>query len=335
MKKIGKQFMYLAAAVMASLLIQGGCAKKQTTPPVDRGVQLFEDGRYDEAGAYYDSVLTATPADAEAAVYLGRIALRQDDYNQAIEWMETALELAPDSSNVHYWAARAYVVKVQAEQAIALVGKVQTHLQTAVELDPANVEARMFLAGFYLNAPPIAGGSVKKAKEQAGIIVTYDPFRGHLFMADVHKKEKDFDAAASDYAAASTVDPESPDPYYQLGMMYQANEQYDAAFKALERAVVVDSTATYALYQIGRTGVFSGENLDRAIECLRLYIQSDPGPGQPTQANAHWRLGLIYEKQGDIEAAKKEYEAALELNPDDKNAKEALEKLTAPENADE
>lgn len=331
------RFAYASAVVAALLLAQGGCAKKQTTPPVDRGVQLFEDGRYDEAGAYYDSVLTASPGDAEAAVYLGRIALRQDDYNRAIEHMETALELAPDSSDVHYWAARAYVVKVQNEQAqaFALVEKIPTHLQKAVELDPANVEARQFLAGFYLNAPPIAGGSIAKAKEQAESIVEYDPLSGHLFMAEIHKKEKKFDEAAADYAAASAVDPDSPDPYFQLGMMYQANEQYDEAFAAFERALAVDPTATSALYQIGRTGVFSGENLDRAIECLRLYLEDEPAPGSPTWANARWRLGLIYEKQGNIDAARKEYEAALTLNPDDKNAKEALEKLNAPTEPDE
>jgi Tfp pilus assembly protein PilF len=37
---------------------------------------------------------------------------------------------------------------------------------------------------------------------------------------------------------------------------------------------------------------------------------------------------LIYEHQGDKEAARTEYEAALKLEPDYKAAKDALEKLT-------
>ena len=37
--------------------------------------------------------------------------------------------------------------------------------------------------------------------------------------------------------------------------------------------------------------------------------------------------GLIYEHKGDKESAKKEYEAALKLDPDYKAAKDALEKL--------
>jgi len=320
---------WVFVALAASLVVVG-CAKKQTAPPVDPGVQLFEDGKFDEASVYYESVLAEDPADLDAVLYMGRIALNQNNYDGAIDWMEKALEMAPDSSNVHYWAATAYVAKVQNEQAYMLVGKVKTHIEKAVELDPANVDARMFLAGFYMNAPPMVGGSMDKAKEQAELIVEYDPFRGQLFKAALFQKEKKFDEAAQAYAAASAVDPESPTPHYSLGMMYQTNKEYDAAFAAFEKAVAVDPDETKALYQIGRTGVMSEQNTGRAIECLKAYLQSEPGPGSPTRGNAHWRLGMLYEIKGDTAAARKEYEAALALDPNDENAKKALEKLDAP-----
>jgi tetratricopeptide (TPR) repeat protein len=67
--------------------------------------------------------------------------------------------------------------------------------------------------------------------------------------------------------------------------------------------------------------------IDRGMECLKKYLQHEPEEGQPTLANAHWRLGLIYEHKGDKESAKKEYEAALKLDSDYQAAKEALEKL--------
>ena len=78
---------------------------------------LTAEGKYEEAREYYEGVLMSDSTDVDAVVYLGRIALRQDDYDGAIEWMEKALAMAPDSSNVHYWAATAYVVKLQREQA--------------------------------------------------------------------------------------------------------------------------------------------------------------------------------------------------------------------------
>jgi tetratricopeptide (TPR) repeat protein len=296
----------MALVALVALVLAAGCAKKATqsveTPaPVDEGAQLFDDGKYEEAHTYYQGVLQTDSTDIDATIYMGRIALRQDDYDGAILWMEKALALAPDSSNVHYWAATAYVVKVQRENAFMLVDKVKSHIETAVELDSTNVDARMFLAGFLLNAPPMVGGSVEKAKEQADIVVGLDPFRGQLFC--------------------------SPDPYYYLGMMYQGNEAFDEAFAAFEKALTVDPEATASLYQVGRTGVISGENLDRSIEALQQYLKTDPPQGQPTLANAHWRLGQLYELKGDLEQARGEFEAALALNPDDENAKKSLENL--------
>jgi tetratricopeptide (TPR) repeat protein len=322
----------MALVALVALVLAAGCAKKATqsveTPaPVDEGAQLFDDGKYEEAHTYYQGVLQTDSTDIDATIYMGRIALRQDDYDGAILWMEKALALAPDSSNVHYWAATAYVVKVQRENAFMLVDKVKSHIETAVELDSTNVDARMFLAGFLLNAPPMVGGSVEKAKEQADIVVGLDPFRGQLFWAEVYKKEKRFDEAALAYEAAAAADPDSPDPYYYLGMMYQGNEAFDEAFAAFEKALTVDPEATASLYQVGRTGVISGENLDRSIEALQQYLKTDPPQGQPTLANAHWRLGQLYELKGDLEQARGEFEAALALNPDDENAKKSLENL--------
>jgi tetratricopeptide (TPR) repeat protein len=273
--------------------------------------------------------LAKDSTDVDAVIYMTRIALNQDDYDTAIEWAEKGLELAPDSAKTHYWASTAYVVKVQRENAFQLVDKVKSHIEIAVELDPSDVDARTFLAMFYLNAPPMVGGSKEKAKEQAGELMTYNAYQGHLLMARISAVEKDYDKAAGEFEAAAQMKPGDVDPYYGMGMMYQQAQEWDKAFAAFEKAVKADPENGSSLYQIGRTGVMSGENLDRAAECLKLYLKREPEPNAPTWANAHWRLGMVYEKQGDVEAARKEYEAALALDPEDKNAKESLEKLDA------
>ncbi|MCK5407552.1 MAG: tetratricopeptide repeat protein, partial [Candidatus Krumholzibacteria bacterium] len=108
---------------------------------------------------------------------------------------------------------------------------------------------------------------------------------------------------------------------------YQAKEDYTAAFETFEGTIAIDAAYMASLYQMGRTAAFSGENLERGVECLNMYLEHEPGPNQPTWANAHWRLGMLYEKMGQKDMARKAYEAALELNPDYKEAKEALEKL--------
>lgn len=113
----------------------------------------------------------------------------------------------------------------------------------------------------------------------------------------------------------------------QLGFQFQEKKNYEMAFKNFESFVEDHPDYYPAFYQIGRTAVFSGTNLDRGIACLNKYLQHEPEDGQPTLPNAHWRLGLIYEHKGDKESAQKAYEAALKIEPDYKAAKDALEKL--------
>ena len=157
-----------------------------------------------------------------------------------------------------------------------------------------------------------------------------DPFRGHMFRAEIYKKDKNWDEAAAEYKAAAAADPESAAPWYSLGMMYQGAEDYHGAFTAFEKALEVDPEATNALYQIGRTGVISGGiDMDRSIAALKEYLETTPPAGQPTSANAHWRLGMLYEMKGHFGMARAEFEAALALDPDDKNARKSLENLGA------
>jgi len=44
-------------------------------------------------------------------------------------------------------------------------------------------------------------------------------------------------------------------------------------------------------------------------------------------SGAHWRLGMLYEIKGDKAAAKKHYEQALALDPNNDNARKSLEAL--------
>ena len=121
--------------------------------------------------------------------------------------------------------------------------------------------------------------------------------------------------------------PDDANVYYQIGMLYQKIKQYKKAFQNFEKAVEIDPEAMDAFYQIGRTGVFSGENLDRSIESLKKYLLSEPKPGHPGHDAAHWRLGMLYEKDGKLNLAIHEYETALQLNPKEEKYKSALSKI--------
>ncbi len=187
-------------------------------------------------------------------------------------------------------AGRSLLEQLQAASGLdkaRLAGRVRTAFEKAVKLDPANVEARTALAGYYMNAPFIAGGSFKKAKRQAEAIVALDPA----------------DAQA----------------HFLLGRICQGMEQWPEASAAFEKAVDLDAQLRDAWYQIGRTGALSGQNLDRALEALDVYLEKHAGEGRPElHAGAWWRRGMILEKNGRKDEAIDAYRRSLEIRPDER-----------------
>ncbi len=133
--------------------------------------------------------------------------------------------------------------------------------------------------------------------------------------------------AAALVALDAEIDPTDPVGYYLVGSYYRDAEKWDQAFAAYETSLEKDPHYMPALYQLGRTGVFSGQNLDRCIECMEFYLTMEPPKDSPTWADARWRLGMLYEKKGDQAKARAEFETALSIEPEHKNARKALDNI--------
>jgi Tfp pilus assembly protein PilF len=85
-----------------------------------------------------------------------------------------------------------------------------------------------------------------------------------------------------------------------------------------------------AHYQIGRAAALSGKQLDRGEQSLKLWMAHPPADAVvATRSGAHYRLGMVYDKQGKRDLARAEYEQALRINSRNDDARKALEKLKA------
>jgi Flp pilus assembly protein TadD len=185
---------------------------------------------------------------------------------------------------------------------------------------------------FYSIAPGIAGGSMRRAREQAAEIARVSPMRGHIANGLVHEREKDFLAAERDYRAASSMSPDSAAPLMALGALYQRMEKWDEAFDAYERALALPGIefpdALSAHYQFGRTGALSGMRLDDSERQLKRWMERAPnGTSDRRIGRTRSRLGMVYARQGRVDLARAEFETALRLNAKDADAKEGLAKL--------
>ncbi len=194
-------------------------------------------------------------------------------------------------------------------------------------MDPNNTDAIDGIITFHTEAPGIAGGSKDKAKQYANRLMELDKYEGIRAFAKIYEKQKKYALAEKEYKSAIIEFPDKTDPRFSLGYFYQRRQKFDNAFEVFEQMVADSSDNWSALYQIGRTGALSGQNLDRAEACYKLYLQNERGPNNPSLASAHWRLGMVYEHKRQKDLAGKEYRAALKLDPELEQARKALKKL--------
>lgn len=260
----------------------------------------------------------------------GKSEYQQNNYDEASIKLKSAIELDDTKSDYYLWLGKAYLAKLDKssffEKGI-LSGKVIDNYKKAIKIEPANIVARIHLANYYIYAPSIAGGSTKKAKEQAVEINKYNPEQALMLNATIYSREGNTDLAIEEYTKYLELNPDDPDAYYQVGMFYQGLKKYADATEMFEMAISKDDKAYGSLYQIGRTAIFSGQNIDRGITCFKEYIKVSPGSPYPGIDSAHWRLGMLYEKKGKKKLAKKEYSTAVELSPDEIKYKDALENI--------
>lgn len=294
------------------------------SPAIDSVIALFDARKYPEAKAIADRLVLANRNDAAAAFWLGRIYYVERKLDQSASWFEKAAKLDPKHAMTQHWLGVAYgrqaVGANKFRQAI-LAKRTKASFERAIALDPELLESRQFLVQYYLIAPGIVGGSMEKARAQAAEIAKRDPVRGHLARGAIFDREDNAAGAEREYLAAIQASPDSLEGYYGLGLMYQRTKQYGKAFDTYERVLVRRPAETRARYLIGRTAALSGERLERAETALREYLRPRPDASQQGNASAHYLLGVIYEKRGDADAAKREYELSKRMDPQQAEAR--------------
>ena len=151
-------------------------------PGVDltAGVTLFERGQTAAAQQFFETFVNEYPTDPAGPYYLGRLAFEDQRSEQAIAWLEKAVQLDGGNSEYHLWLGRAYGQQAQQAggEAFFLARKVKMHLERAVELNPDNIAARFDLIEYYLRAPLLVGGDPAKATAQAAEIAKRDAVAG-------------------------------------------------------------------------------------------------------------------------------------------------------------
>jgi tetratricopeptide (TPR) repeat protein len=268
------------------------------------------------------SLLDSLPASAEAHNLRCRVLFTLEHWDAAASECQQAVTMEPQSSDYHMWLGRALGEKAGRASfmsAFSLAGHVRTEFEQAVQLDPQNAPALADLGEFYYDAPGIVGGGSDKAEAIAVQLEKVDPARAAELRGRIAEKHHDYATAEQELKQAIAVSEHPAFQWMVLGSFYSRHNRWDDMNTALQnglKAADKDGAANVALFNAASTLIRYNKNLPLAAKLLEEYLAGSPKTEEAPAFVAYTRLARIEAQLGDVAAAQRERDAALELAHD-------------------
>src|SRR3984893_462602 len=251
--------------------------------------------------------LPRSPQDVAAHHMLGKTYFMLGESGKAASELETALNLAPHDVDVAYTLGIAYLVNRRVDAAKQLFDRMlkefgdqpQLHIvigrayresgllpeaieefRKAIALDPGFPRAHYYLDLTYLLDE--GQSQLSEALEEFNIELAANPeeYFANYYLGIVYIFQRKWDLAISFFQRASTIQPNNPDPYFQLGQAYQELDKHEQAIEVLKKAIALNPFLAHNKYQV---------------------------------TTAHHRLAQSLLKTGQIDAGQKELQLASDL----------------------
>ena len=260
-------------------------------------------------------------------------AIMATDLDLAEKHIDKALAEAPQNAEVQFICGR--IMGQQAENAIfsalSYAKKSLACLEQAVALQPSNISYRKGIMSFYLGAPGIAGGDRQLAWQQVEQITQLDTLQGTLAKLSYYRQTEQTAQYQQLLVQSRENHPEQAEFHYRHGLVLQEGKHYADAFNAFAAATQApqDEESIYQLnawYQIGRTALFSEQQLEQGIQALSYYIAQAPkSDNLPDKHWAHFRLAQLHKLNGNNSMMQQHLTQASDTN--DKELQREIRRL--------
>jgi tetratricopeptide (TPR) repeat protein len=353
-------------ALWLLLPVLGATLASAADPPSPDAGALIRAGHWKRARAILEPQIKAHPEDPKIAYLLVQVKAAFKDFDGALPLAQHAVEVDGKNSNYHLKLGQVYgemAARTSIFAAGSLAVKFRKEVEIALELDPKNLEALDSMMQFKFQAPGLLGGDKNQARALAEEISRLNPSAGYLAQAELAELEKDspkmegcyvraaeadptnyralaalaefeshsphakYDLAAEHAQQALQLDPSRVDAYWILARVFALQERWsdlDPILVASERNVPDDLRAFYeaanALLEIGK-------NFPKAETYVKKYLSQEPEGEEPDTADAHRLSALVFEKEGRNAEARAEIQAALQLRPNFKAARDDLQRM--------
>ncbi len=322
----------IIALILAAALSAGsGHAWQDGSSPLESARRAYEASEYENAVQLLQSAATTDPRNGDIYILLTKSYIELAQYDAAYHSGERAVAIAPQSSVNHHILGKAYGEKADHSSfftALSFAKKTYKEFEVAVGLDAKNYSVRQDLIEYYCRAPGIAGGDEEKGLAQIAVLQPLDAAEWHYALGNCRRQKKDFTSANTEFTKALESGAKRPELIYDVGDYAMKQSQPERLLAVANAGEKVDPADPRGLFYRGVAFVLRKERPEQVEKLLRDYVKRAPRrSGYPRPAAVHEWLGRLFEQQGKMGEAVKEYEAALQTDPKNKNAHEALKRL--------
>ncbi|WP_185964420.1 tetratricopeptide repeat protein [Aliikangiella marina] len=282
----------------------------------------FKAKNFSAIKTYCQSVKTELSAFQDCLYYLGRINFDSDNTEQAEHFFKKALEYPPNNPDEYYWLARTSSRLASEASFLFAPGYAKTaekSFQQALALDKNHLPSLIGLQRFYLFAPSIAGGSLKKSLALSHQIKLLDIGEGLLAELSIYQQKEDIKGINAVHQQVLENLPDSINHRLRLVYAYQQVKNYQVVFELLLPIVNIKLNAKestewstsaslseklMSLYQVGKTSAISGLQSKMGIYALKTYITYPQQEKLPELYWAKLRIAQIHWREGNSKQAK-------------------------------
>lgn len=238
-------------------------------------------GRYPEAVAAYEAVISGTPDWWEAHVNLGICHARNGHHKDAEAAFRHGLRECPGSP------------EIRDELAAHLLGENRSKddLREALSLaEEAVALGRDELRHLYtLGEARLALDDASGAEEAYTTVLDLDPTDpvAHLELGLIHERRGELPTAEEHYTEALRRDPENPRVLYSYASLYYATDDFETAEEFLDRALSLDPEYSPALSALASIQARSGD-----YESALQYIEKAVAAGE--NDDEHFKSALEF-----------------------------------------
>ena len=299
-----------------------------------RGQQALQTGDLATADAAFRKVLSIDPNAAPAYANLGVIAMRRQQWDQALTQLQKAEKLDPSMTGIRLNIG---LVKYRREDYVGAIPPLESVLRD----QPNSAQAR-YLLGLcqlytehyaessttleplwstssgdimYLYALSIAAHRAgKKELDERAMLrlvdIAGDTPEFHLILGKAYLNRGETEQAIAQLQRAESANPNLPYVHFGLGIAYMKNDHNDAAESELKKEIALEPNLPDAYEQLGEL-YLKMNRYENAEQALRQALKLNP-----KMPASLFGLAKINMQRERYQQALTEIDAALKLAPD-------------------